>query len=99
MADYVIKRLEEAGPLAMAPLAYAVREGEPTDAKLQVGGDPRKLGDVVPRGVPKVFEADGSLDLPATGSGRRLGGADIEAPVELEGIAIDDFTRKCFGNA
>jgi hypothetical protein len=28
------------------------------------------------------------------GAGGRLGRADIEAPLELERIAIDDFTRK-----
>ncbi len=65
-----IKRLEEAGPLAAAPLAYAVRDGGPTDAKLQIGGNPRKLGATVPRGVPKVFEPAGSIALPAKGSGR-----------------------------
>jgi hypothetical protein len=27
-------------------------------------------------------------------AGRRFGRADIEAPIELESIAIDDFTRK-----
>ncbi|MEJ7636910.1 MAG: DUF1553 domain-containing protein, partial [Singulisphaera sp.] len=65
-----IKQIEQAGPMAVAPRAYAVRDGEPTDAKLQIGGDPRKLGGVVPRGVPKVIEPDGTIDLPATGSGR-----------------------------
>lgn len=33
------------------------------------------------------------------GAGRRFGRADIEAPVELEGIAIDDFTGKGRGEA
>ncbi|MBX6313139.1 MAG: PSD1 domain-containing protein [Isosphaeraceae bacterium] len=65
-----IKRLEAAGPMALAPSAYAVRDGDPTDVRLQKGGDPRQLGDVVPRGVPKVLEPDGTIDLPATGSGR-----------------------------
>lgn len=65
-----IKRLEETGPLAVAPLAYAVRDGAPTDAKLQQGGDPRRLGPVVRRGVPKVLEPDGAIDLPSKGSGR-----------------------------
>jgi hypothetical protein len=65
-----IKHLEDAGPMAAAPVAYAVRDGEPTNAKLQLGGDPRKPGAVVPRGVPKVFEPDGTIDLPAKGSGR-----------------------------
>ena len=65
-----IQRLEKAGPLAAEQLAYAVRDGEPTDAKLQQGGDPTKLGEVVPRGVLKAIEPDGTIDLPPTGSGR-----------------------------
>ncbi len=59
-----IEQLEKAGPMALAPRAYAVRDGEPTDVKLQIGGDPRKLGDLVPRGVPRVLEPDGD-DRPA----------------------------------
>jgi hypothetical protein len=65
-----IATLEKAGPVALAPKAYAVRDGEATEVKLQVGGNPRKLGDVVPRGVPAVFEAAGTIELPAQGSGR-----------------------------
>lgn len=65
-----LDRLKAAGPLAMAPVAYAVRDGEPTDVMLQHGGDPRKLGDIVPRGVLTALEPDGKIDLPAQGSGR-----------------------------
>jgi hypothetical protein len=65
-----LDRLKAAGPLAMAPKAYAVRDGEPTDAKLQRGGDPRKLGAVVPRGVLAAIEPGGTIDLPKEGSGR-----------------------------
>src|SRR5262249_51339405 len=59
-----IQRLEEAGPMALAPVAYAVRDGEPTDVKLQVGGDPRKLGQLVPRGVPRVLDPAGAFHRP-----------------------------------
>ncbi len=65
-----IKQMEDAGPLAVAPLAYAVRDGNATDVKIQIGGDPSRPGALVPRGVPKILEADGTIDLPATGSGR-----------------------------
>ncbi len=65
-----IKRLTDEGPIAIAPVAYAVREGKPTDAKLQKGGDPRRLGPVIPRGVLKVLEPDGTIDLPKENSGR-----------------------------
>ncbi len=45
-ADPVAKRKK--GPTkADVPVAYAVREGTPTDAKLQKGGNPRNLGQVV----------------------------------------------------
>ena len=62
-----IARLQKAGPMAVAPLAYAVRDGKPIDAKLQIGGDPHKLGAVVRRGVPKVLKPDGRIDLPPDG--------------------------------
>jgi hypothetical protein len=65
-----IDRLEKAGPIALAPRAYAVQDGAATDARLQIGGNPRKLGEVVPRGVPKVLQPEGTIDLPETGSGR-----------------------------
>ncbi|MDR3618957.1 MAG: PSD1 and planctomycete cytochrome C domain-containing protein [Paludisphaera borealis] len=65
-----IKKLEAGGPTALAPRAYAVRDGEPTNVKLQIGGDPTKLGELVSRGVPKVFDPAGTIDLPSTGSGR-----------------------------
>ena len=35
----------------------------------------------------------------AAGGGRRFGRADIEAAVQLEGVAIDDFTVEDFGDA
>jgi hypothetical protein len=65
-----IKRLEDGGPLALGPVAYAVRDGAPSEVKIQVGGDPRTLGAAVARGVPRLFEPDGTIELPATGSGR-----------------------------
>jgi mono/diheme cytochrome c family protein len=49
--------------------AYAVTEGEPEDAKIQHYGDPRDLGEKVPRGFLQVL---GGSSLPADtkGSGR-----------------------------
>jgi hypothetical protein len=49
--------------------AYAVSEGKPGDAKIQIKGDPRKLGDAVPRGFLQIL---GGERLPETekGSGR-----------------------------
>jgi hypothetical protein len=65
-----IKRIEQAGPLALAPSAYAVRDGDGTDARLQIGGDPHKAGGVVKRGVLTAIDANGTIDLPLSGSGR-----------------------------
>jgi len=49
--------------------AYAVSEGKPADTKIQIKGDPKKLGDSVPRGFLQIL---GGERLPATenGSGR-----------------------------
>ncbi|WP_233579156.1 DUF1553 domain-containing protein [Tautonia sociabilis] len=65
-----IARLEEEGPEALVPKAYAVRDGEPTDVRLQKGGDPSDLGDEIPRGVPRALDPSGVIALPETGSGR-----------------------------
>ncbi len=52
------------------PRAYAVGEGQPHDSKIQIKGDPKLLGEVVPRGFPAIL---GGRKLPPdeTGSGRR----------------------------
>jgi hypothetical protein len=52
------------------PKAYAVSEGRPKDSRIQKKGDPRALGDQVPRGFLTVL---GGQTLPADekGSGRR----------------------------
>ena len=61
---------EKESPHAGLPLAYALREGTPTDAKIQKGGDPRKLGEVVPRGVPASLDKSGEFEIPEGHSGR-----------------------------
>ena len=60
------KRLSET---PLYPLAYAVAEGAGANARLQVRGDPKRLGDEVPRGFLQVL---GGQQLPAEtkGSGR-----------------------------
>jgi hypothetical protein len=49
--------------------AYAVSEGKAADAKIQIKGDPKKLGDTAPRGFLQIL---GGERVPATehGSGR-----------------------------
>ncbi len=49
-------------PLAGGGDAYAVNDGTPADAKLQLGGDPGSLDQEIPRGFLHVF---GGLTLPA----------------------------------
>src|SRR5262249_10915180 len=58
----------EAHPPAVEK-AYAVSEGKSADTKIQIKGDPKKLGDAVPRGFLQIL---GGQRLPATekGSGR-----------------------------
>jgi len=54
------------GPVA---LAYAVSEGTPHHARIQIRGEPEKPGPEVPRGFPSAF-GGGSLPAASTGSGR-----------------------------
>ena len=64
-----LRDLQRAGLPADLPGAYAVQEGEPSDANVQIGGNPDQQGPVVKRGVPK-FLADGMLEIPEGSSGR-----------------------------
>jgi hypothetical protein len=57
-------------PMGKAPLAYAMKEGKPADAKIQVGGEPRRTGATVPRGVPKVLHPAGAIGISNGTSGR-----------------------------
>jgi len=76
-SDDEVKPLQKAlvakqkeSPFEGLDLAYAVREGTPVDARLQKGGNPRSLGDVIPRGVPLCLDASGKLEIPEGESGR-----------------------------
>jgi hypothetical protein len=64
-----LARMEKSDPLSGVPTAYAVAELTPTDARIQRNGSPRSSGEIAPRGVPKVLDADG-LTIPAGTSGR-----------------------------
>ncbi|MEX2120751.1 MAG: PSD1 and planctomycete cytochrome C domain-containing protein [Pirellulales bacterium] len=50
--------------------AYAVTEGQPHDVPLQVRGEPRDAGPVVPRGVPGFLSKGEKLEIPSGASGR-----------------------------
>jgi len=51
------------------PLAYAVSENAPANARLQVRGDPKRLGEEVPRGFLQVLGGQ-ALPKDSKGSGR-----------------------------
>jgi hypothetical protein len=65
-----LARREKASALAGVPMAYAVREARPTDARIQKGGNPRALGETVKRGVPKILDPSGTLPIAEGASGR-----------------------------
>jgi hypothetical protein len=50
--------------------AYAVEEGKPADAAVQIRGDVERLGPVILRGVPKFLCGDRPLAIPSDASGR-----------------------------
>jgi hypothetical protein len=57
------------GPRPEVPLAYAVKEAEPNNARVHLRGEPKDLGDEVPRAWLSVL---GGMKLPdGSGSGRR----------------------------
>jgi hypothetical protein len=51
------------------PAAYAVQDGKPGDARVQMRGEVEQQGPVVKRGMPKFLAAD-QCDIPANASGR-----------------------------
>lgn len=61
---------EKESPYAGLPMAYALREGTPVDVKIQKGGDPHKLGEVAPRGVPACLDDSGEFAIPEGRGGR-----------------------------
>ena len=68
-----LKRLQdEKNRIAAEPayrVAYGVSEGTPTDAKVQLRGEPDKLGPVVPRRNLAILGGE-KLERPESGSGR-----------------------------
>lgn len=73
IATAVVDLEKEIAQLASAPLypvAYGVSEGSPTQAKIQIRGEPERLGDAVPREGLGLLAA-GSWEDPQ-GSGRAL---------------------------
>lgn len=61
--------IADPGPKPGIPVAYAVVDGKPVNARLQRRGDPEQLGEEVPRRWLSVFGGDAIAD--ANESGRR----------------------------
>ena len=68
-----VAKLKRPGLPAELPGAYAVSEGKPVDAPIQLAGDPSKPGAVVPRGAPGFLAGAGCPppSVPSHASGRR----------------------------
>ncbi len=60
---------EEAADSAEVPLAYAVIDAEPRDARIHERGEPRQKGARVARGVPAILKGDQPFRI-QNGSGR-----------------------------
>jgi hypothetical protein len=65
-----VQNLGKAGLPPDLPGAYAVQEGTPVDAYIQVRGEIDQHGPVVKRGVPKFLEGSRPVTIPAESSGR-----------------------------
>ncbi len=65
-----ITNKEKALPVPANLLAYAVREGQPADVRIQKGGNPHDLGVVATRGVPNCLDDHAALAIPKDSSGR-----------------------------
>jgi hypothetical protein len=69
IAQVLSKAIPDSGPAPSIPVAYAVVEGTPVDAKIHLRGDPEKLGASVPRRWISILGGN-PLQAP-TGSGRK----------------------------
>jgi hypothetical protein len=66
----LLQSLIKAGLPADVPGAYAVQEGKPEDAFIQLRGEPEQRGPIVPRNVPQFLAGKGPFQVPPGSSGR-----------------------------
>ena len=64
-----LKQLQADAPTLNS--AMGVAEGEPEESRIHLRGSHLMLGSVVPRGVPRVLQFAGPLEIPPQVSGRR----------------------------
>ena len=65
-----LDRILKKSPANTVPVAYAIREGKISDARIQIGGEPKRRGKAVKRGVPKFLHPEGALEIASGTSGR-----------------------------
>ena len=65
-----LAEIEANAPSRLAPVAYAVTEGEAVDAHVQHGGNRYRKGQVVKRRIPEFLLAGSQPEIPAGQSGR-----------------------------
>ncbi len=75
---------------------YAVNEGKPADAKIQLKGDPKKLGEVVPRGFLTVLGGQ-TVPKEELGSGRRELAEWIVANPLFARVMVNRIWQEHFG--
>ncbi len=65
-----LTEIENKAPSRLAPVAYAVTEGKPVDARIQKGGSPYRKGDVVKRRFPEFLNNGPQSEIAGDRSGR-----------------------------
>ncbi|WP_372895678.1 PSD1 and planctomycete cytochrome C domain-containing protein [Stieleria sp.] len=65
-----LAEIEARAPSRLAPVAYAVTEGNVADAKVQHGGNPYRKGEVVRRRFPEFLSLDRQPEISSQESGR-----------------------------
>lgn len=66
-----LRNLEKSGLPLDLPGAYAVAEGPPVEANIQLKGEPGNPGPTVKRNAPAFLSAERALQIPEGASGRR----------------------------
>lgn len=89
-------RASETEPPPMIPVAYAVVESTPANLRVQLGGDPEKLGKEVPRRWLSVFGGDAVSE--DAGSGRRQLGDWIASHPLAARVMVNRIWQWHFGH-
>ena len=80
IADVVKRPIPDPGPAPVIPVAYAVIEDTPSDAKLHLRGDPEKPGEVIPRRWIEVLGGQ-QLSNPSASGRQELSNWIVEHPL------------------